>query len=133
LVFSIIDDSTFEGLKKIRDEILGVHPDPKVPMLLVGNKKDLESERAVTEDEAKALAAEFGKTGATVEYIEVSAFKDDGIDTLFNKIVNTIFIKNPHAGQSSSADSKGVLGAGAAAPATAKAEEKKKKGGCMIL
>jgi hypothetical protein len=30
LVYSITDDATFEGLKKIRQEILSVHPNPKV-------------------------------------------------------------------------------------------------------
>lgn len=59
LVYSIADDVTFEGLNAIREEILRVHKNSQVPMLLVGNKKDMESERAVTKEEAQAQAKHF--------------------------------------------------------------------------
>jgi GTPase SAR1 family protein len=98
-------------------------------MILVGNKVDKEDQRAVTKDEAAALAREFGN----IHCVEVSAFSNIGINGLFDDIVKTIFIADSNAGKGKGADSKGVLGAGAAAPATAKAEEKKKKSGCSIL
>merc|ERR1712137_1207165 len=100
LVYSTTDDSTFEELKKIRDEILGVHPNPEVPILLVGNKKDLEEERAVTKEEAEALAKEFGN----IKFVEVSAFVDDGVNEMFENIVTTIFEKNPEAGKGGSSE-----------------------------
>lgn len=67
LTFSITNDTTMEDLKKIRDDVLKVHQNKQVPMLLVGNKCDLSSERAVTAGEAKRVAQEWG-----CEYIETS-------------------------------------------------------------
>ncbi len=42
-----------------------------------------------------ALAKEFGG----IDYIEVSAFKNDGVNELFDTIVKNIFAANPNAGQ----------------------------------
>ena len=123
LVYSITDDSTFEGIKKIRDEVLGVHPNPKVPMILVGNKKDLEDDRAVTKEEAQALAKSFG----SIDYVEVSAFKNEGVNELFEAIVKSIFNANPNAGALNTGTGA-VMGAGAEAhDNTIAAPPKKKK------
>lgn len=61
LVYSIVDDQTLEELKAIREQILRVHRDKKVPMVVIGNKADLaKKDRAVSKEEGKALADEFG-------------------------------------------------------------------------
>lgn len=61
LVYSIVDDQTLEELKAIREQILRVHRDRKVPMVVIGNKADMaKKDRAVTKEEGKALADEFG-------------------------------------------------------------------------
>lgn len=68
LVYSITDDQTFEELNGIREQILRVHPNRKVPMLVVGNKLDLASkDRAVTKEEGKTFAKTFDS-----DVIEVS-------------------------------------------------------------
>lgn len=60
LVYSITDDQTFEELQGIREQILRVHPNGKVPMIVIGNKLDLASkDRAVTVDEGNAFAKKF--------------------------------------------------------------------------
>jgi Ras family protein len=66
LVFAINSRSSFELLPVIRDKILDSMGTDKVPMILVGNKVDLE--RKVGKDEGTKLAREFG-----IPYIEVSA------------------------------------------------------------
>eukprot|EP00499_Haloplacidia_sp_CaronLabIsolate_P012535 CAMPEP_0196782140 /NCGR_PEP_ID=MMETSP1104-20130614/10794_1 /TAXON_ID=33652 /ORGANISM="Cafeteria sp., Strain Caron Lab Isolate" /LENGTH=197 /DNA_ID=CAMNT_0042152371 /DNA_START=37 /DNA_END=630 /DNA_ORIENTATION=+ len=126
LVYSIADDATFEGLTPIRDEILKVHPNPKVPMLLVGNKKDMESERAVTVEEAQAQ----GRAFDGCQFTEVSAKTNEGVTELFQTIVRDILARDPSAGTSDGAAASGVLGAGQVAP-TAKAGKKKKL--CTLL
>lgn len=70
LVYSIIDDQTLEELRDIREQILRVHRDKKVPMVVIGNKADLaKRDRAVSKEEGKALADEFG-----AGFLEVSVF-----------------------------------------------------------
>ena len=56
LVFSINDKESFTILKKRYEQILKNKNGIKCPILLVGNKKDLEDERQVTYDEAKNQA-----------------------------------------------------------------------------
>lgn len=67
LVYSIIDDQTLEELREIREQILRVHRDRKVPMVIVGNKIDLAKDRVVSKEEGKSLANEFNAS-----FIEVS-------------------------------------------------------------
>lgn len=67
LVYSIVDDQTLEELRSIREQILRVHRDKKVPMIVVGNKADMKKDRAVSKEEGKALADEFGAS-----FVEVS-------------------------------------------------------------
>lgn len=43
LVYSITDDQTLEDLRSIREQILRVDRDKRIPILVVGNKLDLES------------------------------------------------------------------------------------------
>ena len=65
LVFAINDRESFELVKdKYHSIIKGKHG-VKCPILLVGNKQDLENERKISFDEAKKLADEWG-----IEYIE---------------------------------------------------------------
>ena len=75
LVFSITDKNSFDEISSFHQQILRVkdkHVAPVIaawnkcsgrdafPMLLVGNKSDLESERQVATADAKALAAKLG-------------------------------------------------------------------------
>jgi len=85
LVFSIDDDSTFEALRDIRDDILRVHPDKRVPLILVGNKCDLDDTRAVTKQEAINMAKRF-----KCKYKEVSAKANLHVDELFISFLKQI-------------------------------------------
>lgn len=89
LIYSITDDQTLEEIRDIREQILRVHRDKqvlqlsfqllnsnsvflfvrgKVPMVLLGNKLDLaKTQRAVSKEEGKALAQEFGAS-----FVEIS-------------------------------------------------------------
>merc|ERR1712083_550419 len=56
LVYSITAQSTFNDLYEIRDQILRVKDSEDVPIILVGNKCDLEEEREVGRDQGALLA-----------------------------------------------------------------------------
>lgn len=106
LVYSITDDQTFEELRSIREQILRVHRDRKVPMVIVGNKVDLAaSDRAVSKEEGQKLASEFNAT-----WMEITAKEDFKVKDAFVALVRKVLVKNPKAGSDSGTGT--VFGAG---------------------
>lgn len=79
LVFALNSRSSFDLLPIIRDKILDSVGSDEIPMILVGNKLDLE--RKVTKEEGILLAKEFN-----VPYIEVSAKLSSGENSDIGKI-----------------------------------------------
>merc|ERR1712023_435963 len=61
LVYSITAQSTFGDLQDLREQILRVKDTEDVPLVLVGNKCDLEDERVVAREQGQKLANVFGK------------------------------------------------------------------------
>ena len=59
LVYSITAQSTFNDLQDLREQILRVKDAEEVPLILVGNKCDLEDERVVGKDQGQSLAKVF--------------------------------------------------------------------------
>lgn len=72
--------------------------------MVVGNKADLASERAVSEAEGQALARDFGDAG----FIEVSAKNNVKVREAFETLVRLILARKPDAGQGG--DASGVFG-----------------------
>merc|ERR1711898_32238 len=66
LVYSITAQSTFNDLQDLREQILRVKDTDDVPMVLVGNKCDLEDERVVGRDQGQSLS----KTWGDVSFLE---------------------------------------------------------------
>lgn len=89
LVFSLVSDSTFHGINKIHEQISKVKGDD-VPLLLVGNKSDLEP-RMVKREDAIALANQITK-GA---YMEASAKINFNVTEIFVELVRRIVAKMP--------------------------------------
>lgn len=58
-----------------REQILRVKEEEVIPLLVVGNKSDLEDKRQVSVDEAAAKAGEWG-----VQYVETSAKTRANVD-----------------------------------------------------
>lgn len=58
-----------------REQILRVKEEEAIPLLLVGNKSDLEERRQVSADEAAQKASEWG-----VQYVETSAKTRANVD-----------------------------------------------------
>ena len=60
LIYSITNKPSFDELECFREQILRVRDVDKVPMIIVGNHLERDSERAVAQDEGRALASRFG-------------------------------------------------------------------------
>ncbi|KAI5107073.1 ras-related protein Ral-B [Silurus meridionalis] len=78
LVFSITEQESFTATAEFREQILRVKSEEdKIPLLLVGNKSDLEERRQVSVDDARAKAEEWN-----VQYVETSAKTRANVDKL---------------------------------------------------
>ena len=82
LVFAINDKISFDLIPKKRERVLKGKHGQNVPMILVGNKKDLENKRQVPIEDAKKLAESWG-----IEYIETSAKTNINCNEAFEKLV----------------------------------------------
>merc|ERR1712137_540867 len=108
--FAITSRSSFDEITSFREQILRVKDEDKVPMVLVGNKCDLEEERQVTTVEGQDLAKSFG-----CPIYETSAKARINVEEAFYELVREIRKDN----QSKNGGA-----------ATTK---KKKKAGCSLL
>ncbi len=85
LVYAITSRSSFDEISSFRDQILRVKDKDKVPVVLVGNKCDLESERQVTTNEGNDLARNFG-----CPFLETSAKTRINVEDSFFNLVREI-------------------------------------------
>jgi len=89
LVYSITSRSSLEQVNQFREQIVRVQDCDDFPLILVGNKCDLEHLREVTTEEGKELARSFG-----AEFIEASAKSRTNIEQIFVNIVRKIRSKS---------------------------------------
>ena len=71
LIFAINDSSTFDIVKKRFSKIITMKGN-QIPIILIGNKKDLDNERKVSFKDAKNFANE-----NKIQYYETSALNDE--------------------------------------------------------
>merc|ERR1712061_620949 len=91
LVYSITAQSTFNDLQDLREQILRVKDTDDVPMVLVGNKCDLEDEREVGRDQGLNLARQFNNCS----FMETSAKAKIGVKDIFFDLVRQINRRTP--------------------------------------
>jgi len=85
LVFSVTDRSSFDEIPRFSVQILRVKDKDQFPMILVGNKSDLESERTVSTAEATELGRKL-----KIPYLESSAKQRINVDAAFHDLVRAI-------------------------------------------
>eukprot|EP00037_Helgoeca_nana_P006072 m.56338 g.56338 ORF g.56338 m.56338 type:complete len:211 (-) comp16962_c0_seq1:287-919(-) len=84
ITFSLTDRQSFEYTAELHDQILRVHEEGR-PMILVGNKSDLEHIREIQRAEAEERAKEWG-----IPYLETSAKTRENVDDVFLDLTGAI-------------------------------------------
>ena len=87
IVYDITRKETFESADKWIND-LKVTADPKINIILIGNKCDLEDKREVLKEQGEEKARAFG-----CAFLETSALNGDNIDKGFEMMVSEIFKK----------------------------------------
>ncbi|EFE32214.1 uncharacterized protein ARB_00736 [Trichophyton benhamiae CBS 112371] len=90
LVFSITSMSSLNELQELREQIIRIKDDEKVPIVIVGNKSDLEEDRAVSRSRAFALSQQWGNA----PYYETSARRRANVDEAFIDLCRQIIRKD---------------------------------------
>merc|ERR1712244_162378 len=88
VVYSLTNHQTFMDIKTMRDQIVRVKGSDKVPVLLGGNKVDLEAQREVPTVEGMALAQIWG-----CPFVESSAKSKMNVNEVFAEIVREMNMK----------------------------------------
>ncbi len=99
-VFSLVDRETFNNTSDFREHILRVKVDDQIPLILVGNKVDLDG-REVSDDEASGLASSWG-----APYIETSAKTKLNVDKVYYDLLKRIQTRKQAQGQTTSTSTK---------------------------
>nr|ACO10571.1 Ras-related protein R-Ras2 precursor [Caligus rogercresseyi] len=85
LVFSVADRASFEELSKFHKQILRVKDRDEFPIMMVGNKADLEKQRVISVEEGRAMARQL-----KIPYIEASAKIRMNVDQAFYELVRLV-------------------------------------------
>lgn len=97
LVYSVTDRQSLEELIELREQVLRIKDNSRVPMVLVGNKADLQDERVISVEEGIEMSSKWGK----VPFYETSALLRSNVDEVFVDVVRQI-IRNEIEAQASS-------------------------------
>jgi len=97
LVYSITSRNSFEEISPLHQQILRVKDQDSWPMVIVGNKCDLEDERQVGMYEGRDLAKHYG-----CKFVETSAKHRINVEAAFHDLVRAIraFNKQDQYGRS---------------------------------
>ncbi|KAJ3444362.1 ras-like protein rasd [Anaeramoeba flamelloides] len=85
IVFAINSRNSFDEVSSFREQITRVKDSDDVPMIIVGNKNDLENERQVSQGEGTDLAKSFN-----CPFIETSAKTRTNVEEAFFGLVREI-------------------------------------------
>ncbi|XP_003573862.2 ras-related protein Rab11D [Brachypodium distachyon] len=85
LVYDITKRQSFDHIPRWLEELRG-HADKNIVIMLVGNKSDLEDERAVSTEDAKEFAEK-----ENVFFLETSALQATNVENAFQTVLSEIF------------------------------------------
>ncbi|KAF5004920.1 hypothetical protein FDECE_8603 [Fusarium decemcellulare] len=99
LVFSITSSSSLSELAGLREEIIRIKDDENVPIVIVGNKADLEENRAVPRAKGFSISQRWG-----APYYEASARTRTNVDEVFIDLCRQMLRKEDEQNASIDAD-----------------------------
>lgn len=85
LVYDISKRQSFDHIPRWLEELRG-HADKNIVIILIGNKCDLESQRAVPTEDAKEFAQKEG-----LFFLETSALEATNVESAFTTVLTEIF------------------------------------------
>ena len=88
IVFDITDKKTFDNLDEYIQKINEVNDKKKIPLIIIGNKCELQLERKVSKEEA-ILYAEINR----MKYFEVSSNTGEGVKECIDYLIEQSFQK----------------------------------------
>ena len=91
IVYKITSLSSFEDAERLQRLVVHVKEDADVPIVLVGNKCDLEDKRVIGRDQGANLARQWG---SYCSFMETSAKRRINISEAFIQLVRLIKAKN---------------------------------------
>ena len=86
-VYDITRKDTFASIERWVNDLKATS-DPKLTIILIGNKNDLDDKREVSKDQGEEKAKSFG-----CAFLETSAFSGDNLDKAFELMVKEIYEK----------------------------------------
>jgi small GTP-binding protein len=116
IVYAIDDRASFEEVEVFHRDLTRTKGTSNVPVVICGNKCDLEDKRVVSKTEGEELAAKLSAI-----FFETSALANINIENAFKALVKETRKQGQSSGGSSGSS-------GDAAP-----KQKKKGGGCILL
>ena len=88
LIYDITNKKSFENLEKWISDIK-TNGDDNIPIILVGNKSDLENKRVISIEEGKNKAKLY-----KFAFMETSALNGNNIEKAFNELIMDVYKKN---------------------------------------
>ncbi|XP_021959670.1 GTP-binding protein Rheb-like [Folsomia candida] len=82
LVYSVTDPRSLQVVQIIHDKLLDMTGSVNVPIVLVGNKKDLQDEREITPEQGRKLANSW-----KAQFLEASSQNQESVTDIFNTIL----------------------------------------------
>ncbi|CAN6605379.1 ras-related protein Rsr1p [Trichomonascus vanleenenianus] len=96
-VYSVANEDSLLELLELREQVLRIKDSSSVPMVLVANKCDLESERVISPERGVEVAESWGK----MPFYETSAKYRSNIDEVFTDLVRQIMRRDSAYGSPS--------------------------------
>jgi len=90
LVYSITMKSSFVDVQEIIEQLFRVKDSESVPIILVGNKCDMERERTVSREEGQKLASSL----PNAQFMETSARDKVNVDACFIALAKQVMNEN---------------------------------------
>lgn len=89
LVYSVTDENSLKELLALREQVLRIKDTDNVPMVLIGNKSDLENDRVLSIEDGVKVSQDWG----LVPFYETSAMYKTNVDEAFIDVVRQIMRK----------------------------------------
>jgi GTPase SAR1 family protein len=86
ILFDLTNRNSFQKISFWINEIKEKGDNPNMPLVLVGNKLDLESKRVITTEEAQIIAKHYD-----MQYFEVSAKTGENVHNAFEALIKEIY------------------------------------------